>query len=341
MQAGSLHIENLIIGYLQNELSKEQISEFKQLLSDNPEYRKLFSEISEVWALVNYSKFEQNKKSNFENNIKSRILPAQVSKKETFMWGNKLFKVAAVFLLIFTCTLIYMSWGTKRSIRIAQPIHTFVPKGDKTTVTLPDHTKVCLNSDSRLTYYTDFGKNVREIWLDGEACFNVAPDKKRPFLVNAGSLNIQVTGTTFNVRNYNNDENISVALVSGKVNISSDDHPENSVEPTLVSLKPNQLLTFNKNSKDISTREVNARDNIAWIKGIFKFHSLTFEQIAKELERKYNVTIYIRSDQLKKEKFTGSFSDKQMLDDIFNEIDMNHKYKWVKKKNTITITENK
>ena len=337
MQTDPSNIESLIIGYIQNELTNKQISEFKRLLSENSENRELFSEISKVWGLVNYPKFEEEKEKDFES-IKARILPAEYSTRRIYNLWNTLAKIAAVVFLITTCTLSYMVW-MDNSVTNVQPIKAYVPKGSKSTITLPDQTIVYLNSDSKLTYYSDFGNNVREIWLEGEAYFDVTPDKSHPFLVNAGNLNVHVTGTTFNVRNYQNDEDISIALVSGKVNISTDKHSGKSKNADNISMNPNQLLTYNKSNQDISTTTINALDRISWIEGSFRFHALTFEKIAKELERIFNVTIDIRSNQLKNETFTGSFSDKQTFREIFHEINVNHKYKWVRKKNIIIITK--
>ena len=331
------HIEELIIGYFQGELTQSQKEELGHLLSVDSENKKLFSEMEEVWALLHYSKFESEKKANFENCIKSKIHPVTETSRYTFTYWNVFLKIAAVILLVAASMFSYWVWVQDQADITSQPIVAFTPKGVQTSITLPDKTKVWLNSDSKLSYHTNFGKETREIWLEGEAFFEVTPDKRHPFLVNTGSVDVHVTGTSFNVRNYKNDMNVSVALVTGTVNVTTEQSAVES-EKTLT-LHPRQLLVFNKESQTVSTRPMRSLDDIAWREGIFKFKAWSFEQIAKELERIYNVSIEIHSNALRKEIFSGSFSNKQTLDDILHEINMHNKYKYVKEENCVIITE--
>lgn len=331
------YLEKLFIGYIQNELTQDQKAELKHLLSINPENKKLFFEMEEAWALAHYPKFESEKKANFDNCIKSNIHPLTKIHRYTFRPWNVFLKIAVVILLITTCTFSYKVWIQDQSGITSQPIIVFTPKGAQSAITLPDKTKVWLNSDSKLTYHTNFGTKRREIWLEGEAFFEVTPNKQLPFLVNASGIDILVTGTSFNVRNYKNDNNVSVALITGNVNVSKE-LPNIDSKKTLT-LHPKQLLTFNKKNQTISTQPMNSLDNIAWRKGIFKFKAWTFEQIAKELERIYNVSIEIHSNALRKETFSGSFSNEQSIDSILQEINIYNKYKYVKEGNSLIITE--
>lgn len=171
-------------------------------------------------------------------------------------------------------------------------------KGDKATIELPDGTTVVLNSASRLSYLNDYGRKTRRVRLDGEAYFKVARDEARTFIVQAGDLEVKVLGTSFNVSAYEDDEEVIVVLLEGKVGVYT---PQASRI-----MQPGEKLEYNKLSHRLSTAKVNSDDYVQWTKGNFYFEKESMADIMKALSRIYNVEIRIESDRLLREHFTGT-----------------------------------
>lgn len=194
--------------------------------------------------------------------------------------------------------------------------------GEKIRQLLPDSSFVWLNAGTQLTYSSDYGKASREIYLKGEAFFEVAPDKDRPFLVHAGRLTIRVLGTSFNVRSYEKDSVVETTLIKGKVEVQLGDGAGQKII-----LAPNEKLTVP--SVAIRTPAVGGitslrqpsytlqplvhqndtteYDEVAWIDNKLVFWNEAFEQVAGKMERWYDVRIHFVREELKREYLSGTF----------------------------------
>jgi len=184
-----------------------------------------------------------------------------------------------------------------------------IPNGKRFELELSDGTVVHLNSGTTLKYPVKFiaGEN-RQVFLDGEAFFDVAKDKKHPFVVNADKLNIRVLGTHFNVSSYPEDNLTDVVLVEGSVGMYTANEEFNADKNTV--LKPGYKGSFNKYNSNIKTKEVNTDLYTSWMNGGLMFRDMSFSNICKKLERRYDVSIIIKNSKLANEKFNASFGDK-------------------------------
>jgi ferric-dicitrate binding protein FerR (iron transport regulator) len=205
-----------------------------------------------------------------------------------------------------------------------------VPLGAKSTITLPDGTKVWLNAGSRLSYPANFEKKSREVYLEGEAYFDVRHySRKNLFVVKTSDITIKVYGTQFNVKSYPDENIIQTTLVKGSVAIETN---SGSQSGKAIFLKPNQTATFVKftttsheqNSKIIqdfpdSSKKVNEKILIAplknpepiisWKDEKWIIEGEKLEQLAIKLERRYNVKISFENESLKQYKFSGTLKD--------------------------------
>ncbi|MFC6859145.1 FecR family protein [Zunongwangia atlantica] len=177
-----------------------------------------------------------------------------------------------------------------------------IPYGKQLEVVLSDGSEVMLNSGSTFKFPQNFieGKK-REVFLEGEAFFEVTKDSLHPFIVNANDLNIKVLGTEFNVSNYNEDIDTEVVLVGGAVTLKSND-----LESEEVHLSPGQKGIFLKEGNKINTEEVNVSLYTGWLDGIVVFRETTFENITKKLERHFNIKIINTNSELAEEKFNAT-----------------------------------
>lgn len=210
-----------------------------------------------------------------------------------------------------------------------------IPYGKRFELQLSDGTIVHLNSGTTLKYPVKFiASSNRQVFLDGEAFFDVAKDKTHPFVVNADNLNVRVLGTHFNVSNYPEDLLTDVVLVEGSVGLYTANEKFNAEKNTV--LKPGFKGSFSKTDNQIKTKAVVTDVYTAWIKGGLTFREMTFKDISKKLERHYNVTIVNQNAKLSNEKFNASFGDEPIAKVLsyFNEI---HGINYTLKNNEVLI----
>ena len=210
-----------------------------------------------------------------------------------------------------------------------------IPNGKRFELQLSDGTIVHLNSGTTLKYPVKFiaGEN-RQVFLDGEAFFDVAKDKKHPFIVNADKLNVRVLGTHFNVSSYPEDDLADVVLVEGSVGMYTSNKNFDANKNTI--LKPGYKGSFDKNNSQIKTKEVNTDMYTSWMNGGLMFRDITFNNICKKLERRYDVTITIKNNKLANEKFNASFKDKP-IEKVLTYFEDVYGFEHTTKNNVITI----
>ena len=227
-------------------------------------------------------------------------------------------------------TLAYMSKNQDNPIISFDEIH--VPFGNSSVVVLADGTLVNLNAGSSLRYPNGFkAEGVREVFLTGEAYFQVSHDKQRPFLVHTDDLEIEVLGTHFNVQAYADEKTSNTVLVNGVVQVKQKSNPEDSVV-----LKPGMQALYIQGSKSLETAHVNTAPYTAWVKGQLYFDQADFTQIARVLERKFNIQIQLNNTALKREKFTAKFKA-ESLEQILKSFNESYPFDYDIKQNTVVI----
>jgi len=179
-----------------------------------------------------------------------------------------------------------------------------IPYGKKFEVQLSDGTLIHLNAGTSLRYPVQFVKNQnRQVYLLGEAYFEVEKDKAHPFNVNTQNGNIEVLGTKFNVDTYSENTSTDVVLVEGKVSLYKEQ------KTNQVYLTPSFKGSLVKGETAIKTEQVNTDYYTAWVKGSLVFKNASFADIIKKLERQYNVTFINRNKTLGKEIFNARFDN--------------------------------
>lgn len=180
-----------------------------------------------------------------------------------------------------------------------------VPKCGEYRLRLPDGSSVVLNAESRLRFSLNFTGEVREVFLDGEACFEVAKDTLRPFIVHTTKADVRVLGTLFNVSAYSEETSTEVTLVNGSVQVDAGDSRER--------LQPDQQLILDNQTLRTRVRVVDAGTYIAWTDGLFRFDAMSLEQLMSRLSRWFDISYEFKDESLKKVRFTGGF---RKYDDI-------------------------
>jgi len=204
-----------------------------------------------------------------------------------------------------------------------------VPRGKRTSLTLSDGTKLWLNSGSRAIFPVLFTKNEREIFIEGEAYLEVAHNESKPFFVITNNIQIRVLGTTFNVAAYPDELATTVVLVEGSV--------QAIVDSKKMVIKPNQLLTYEKNSGKTALNETDVMRYVSWKDGWMYCEREKLETIAAKLSRYYDVKIEFADAKAKEMTITGKLDLKTECTEIFNAISSTAPISFETQDNTILI----
>lgn len=326
----------LLFKYFSDGLSDEGKKELLIWLKENEEHKYLMDKMSDWWAVAHIPLFRSDLEANFKEHFLflAGSLAVEKTKQKRVVFKTWM-KTAAIFLLLIaTGTSTFFVGRNLNNKSELTYTETFAPNGSQTQVLLPDSSVVILNSGSLLKYQSDYNNKERRVELVGEAYFDVKHNPHKPFFVSSDKLNVRVEGTTFNVKAYDDDETVDVVLISGKVNVLFLDEDQE-----VISLSPNQQLNYNKKKDQLTISVVNTSNSTLWTQGVLFFYEKPFPEIARELERKYNTDIEIKSKSLHREVFTGSFSSDYTLDRVIKEIDMDNKYQYTYASGKLIISD--
>ena len=256
--------------------------------------------------------------------------------------------VAASISLLFALTT-FTIYTFQQNAKSASTLNEVTaPLGSRTNLVLPDGSSVWLNSGSKLTYTSGFGRKTRDVSLSGEAFFDIRHQEGKPFTVNSGDLHIEVLGTTFNVKAYPEENTIETTLVKGKVTVKLNSEESGQV----IVLKPNEKLIYSKNKelsgsmvlvdteKKVSEKErpetipsvatsvpsynivrrPNPQEDAAWKDGKLIIKSESLESLAIKLERHFNIEISFESDTIKGFKYSGTL-DEVSIEEVLNALE--------------------
>ncbi len=220
----------------------------------------------------------------------------------------------------------------------SQPLsyHTLnIPFGKTFKVILSDSSVVYLNSGSVFKYPKQFGSHSnRNVFLQGEAYFEIKKDEKHPFTVSSESINIQVLGTKFNVNAYANNPEIACVLVEGSVKLSEVENSKNALL-----LTPNQKGTWLPASKTFASKSVKTTTYISWIKNELIFEAARFSEISKKLERSFDVKIDNDYPYLETQEFTGTINTKTSnIENILDLLSIDTPFEYTKVGSVIKIS---
>ena len=192
-----------------------------------------------------------------------------------------------------------------------------IPYGKSSEIFLSDGTKVFLNAGSRLVYPENFQGKTREVFLAGEAFFEVKKDKEHPFIVQINDLKIKVLGTKFNVSAYPADKIVETVLTEGRVVLEKNN---SGVFEKEIELLPNQLASFDRTSREMDIREVDTSNYVMWTEGVLKVEGTDLSRIVKRLERFYNIRFQFREPLLGGVRISGKLQLKEDRDEVIERV---------------------
>jgi len=301
-ESNEYKIWELSASKVHNEANPTEKTELEELLK-HPGNRKIYDDVNHFHRKL--PKTEPLAQSSASRSWQR--ITRYFSNKKVRLYLN-ITKYAAIVILAFGIgTLFHVNW---KPVPETPPVYTeiFVPLGQMSEITLYDGTHVWLNSGTTLRYADNFGKQARKVELTGEAFFKVKKGEI-PFRVKIKNNEVEVLGTTFAAEAYPDEDFSRVTLVEGAVQLNDTNGR------FLKQISPNQQVTLPDDSrKKIKTAEVNTTFYESWINGEIKFDDECLADVARRMERWYNVEIRFTSEEARNIKFTGTVLKNKPID---------------------------
>jgi ferric-dicitrate binding protein FerR (iron transport regulator) len=332
MFEGKAFDTNIIIRFLMNEASESDVQLLHTWIEHDADFKNHFEQIQDTWNRIELEKDLDDVKIQRDlQKVLGKIEGGDGKKfKNLYSINHWLFKAAAVFLIGFGLSwLLFNSQpttaeqaGTYNSIE--------TPKGSNTIINLPDGSKITLNAESKLRYPQKFSGRKRQVYLEGEAYFEIAKDKKRQFIVMTPEIAVKVYGTSFNVKSYPDDNTVETTLVEGAISLYKTNEAGELIGKEIKMLPKQQLVLYKaarleapaENEKVVkenlpnvmkprlmlSTR-IDTDRFTSWKDGALIIKSEPLEKLAITLERRYNVVIHFEEEKIKQFRFTGTIEN--------------------------------
>lgn len=305
----------LIQQFADGSISPQDRLKLEQWMDQDSSNEQLVTEVKQIWELTPEENFNVNVQDAWErfyhrkmqDNV-NNVSASEIQKK--FRKTIYIYRAAAVFLVVLLTGFFVQYYATNSSdaektaqFYVMQDLTT--EKGEKARVTFSDGTQVILNAASTLQFPKEFQGLNREVYLDGEAYFKVAHDSEHSFVVHTRNAKVQVLGTEFNIRGWDEDSSVDVAVRNGKVAVnSSESLQQNSSE---VILTQGQFTSVKKGENPIPAQEVNVENYLLWTNGGLHFDNVSFSGVVKQLERKFDVQISVADSGIMDVPFTSTF----------------------------------
>ncbi len=301
----------LVTKYLANEATLDEKKALENLLLDS-KYKELFNWLSDKW----HRESKSDVTFNFSEGVDE--LYSKIKKHDSsFSWNNRRKKksghylsplkiAASIALFVFVSTAsLYVTGFFEKPEQVIVMNEKVTKAGQKSVLTLFDGTKIFLNANSKLRYPTHFGETSREVYLDGEAYFEVVHKDKKPFIVHSLDFSVLVLGTKFNVQAFPDEKDVKISLVDGKVKVSGESISENN---KAIYLEPQQQLVYSKISKQSTIQKFETIKEIGWKDNTYIFDNEPLVNVLRKLERTFAVDFKL-ADKKRNIKLTADFKN--------------------------------
>lgn len=291
MEGNTNDTNEIIIRYLDGSASLEEKRRLLCWLKQSDQNRDDFSMTRDLWLACNAATGNELEVDIALEKLRGRILHEQCRMEQQAHRGRwhlharRWVQAAAILLLLLS---IGYAISNRRENGISQTVirnQLITAEGSKGRFTLPDGSVVWLNAQTKLTYPDPFQSDKRQVMLEGEAYFEVAKEQERPFIVQAGEIEIEVLGTCFDISSYSSSDLIKAVLLSGSIKVSG----KTIGEP--IYMKPNDLFKYRRSDQVASVEQTHANFHADWIKDKLVFDNDCLSDILTSMEGLYHVAI--------------------------------------------------
>lgn len=304
--------------YVTGNAGSEERQELENWMAESHGNRRLVQEVNEVWNQSPPEDFDVDVQNAWEQYRYRNHKKAQHSESVVGYVRNKsrlplyFFRAAAVLLVtLFAGLFVHYQMGLEEQ-RAAEQASVFnilqeleTAQGEKARVTFSDGTRVTLNSASSVKFPQEFRGSTREVYLEGEAYFEVAHNPEKKFIVHSQDARVEVLGTEFNVRGWSEDAGVEVVVKGGKVSVQSSTRQPN--ERSEVILTEGLKTELERGQDPGEPVKVNPVNHLLWTSGGIHFDNEPFHRVVRDLERRFNVNITVADQTLLDVPYTGTF----------------------------------
>lgn len=307
------------------------------------EEKALFEEVKENESSRNY--FESYESTFVQSYTESTYLQhewnqfyskyldqAKVRKVQLLRNVTRYAAVVGLAVMLATGYALFEKWSQAHEPMVWY--ETYVPRGEKSQITLPDGTKVWLNAETTLRYPAQGYLQERRLQLSGEGYFEVAENEDVSFVVQTEDYDVVVTGTSFNIMAYEDFDRTETSLLSGKVEIHNLKGYNSTKEVELI---PGKKIVFNKERKEVCVVDADTHGVVAWKQNEFMFSEVKFEELCRRLERWYDVDITLADPELKQISYTGNFRNEETIWQVLDIIKITTPIRYELKNRRLTI----
>ena len=263
----------------------EDLSAETATTSSLPDFKALFNKL--------WKEIEQNQKKN----------------KTNVRYLGHIVKIAAAIIIGLFIGIYVTSIKETPSEPVYYAAHS--PKGSVSEMLLPDGSVIFLNAGSSIKYSVEGKNGTREVFLEGEAWFDVEKNEKKPFVVHTPYYNVNVTGTQFNIKAYSADNEIATTLEEGQIIIQP---TENFKLARDIIVKPGEQVVLGKDSGELTIKKVNTKWFTSWKDNKLIFVNMSLEDLVILLERKYGVDIEVKNKEILNLHFDGTIKNESIIE---------------------------
>ena len=327
------NIAEIVMHLLQGKQTGEEMQLFLQWFRSKQENRKLFFQLKHLYECRKdgLKPCEKEMAESWE-----RLCRKRNYRTKQYPDIAKYAGIAAVTLLLVIST-VYLILNNSDSV-VWKEVRT-AARSLPQTILLPDGSSVQMNASSFLRYPENFGKKSREVYLDGEAFFDIIGDERRPFTVHTEHQAIKVLGTRFNVLGYSSDSYAVTTLVTGKIKLELFNSENEPIKE--MAMQPNHQLFVDKATGETTLSMVDTGDATSWLNGIYSFKDTRLIEITGRLEKVFGLTILISDEAYRNERYNGKFFSDQSIEEIVEILNFKDEFLTRFKNDTLILQTNR
>ncbi|MFA5326345.1 MAG: FecR domain-containing protein [Prolixibacteraceae bacterium] len=318
----------------EEKLTTQEITQFKHWLTGSATQAEVESWLSDHWVMSP----EIDSTTLIETVFQQIQEHEKLNRKKTGISISGILKVyqkIAAFLLIPILGL-GIWYAITQYQDAAKYTETIAPRGQKSQIVLSDGTKVWLNSDTKIKYPGVFSKNHRDIYLEGEAFFEVAKNEHQPFVVHTSGVKVKVLGTKFNVRAYSDENQIETSLFEGKIDLMySRAKSSGEIEKFI---KPGESFVYSKTDHQLAAKRFPGEEINGWKKNQLIFKDDTFDNLVRKVERWYDVKVVYDEAQFNDRRLTVELYEGERLERLMDVISLALSVDYKYEKGEIIVT---
>lgn len=311
------YIKKIVRYFFHHEFSEEMVGKVQQRLLQKEDRQEKEEALREVWEEIGFPAVSENSTAQAFEQLNGRLgrsNPAERKRRRREKAVPLWMKGVAIYilpLLMLSFAAYFYREAKINGVADASLIEYFVPAGKRGMVVLPDSSRVWLNSGSLFIYPSSFKGEMREVYLSGEGYFEVEKQAERPFVVKSRLLDVEVTGTCFDLAAYPESERITTTLEQGAVRVRLKD-----TEEKMYGLTPDEQLTYNVHTGRVEVKHVVSADYSDWREGGLFFDNHSLKEIISILERTYGIRVHLKTSVYNGNRLTIHFNKNESIENV-------------------------